>query len=47
MNGQSLCREQMNNGHRCSLQWGHNGDHKCCTLHDNKPQTWHNTKENY
>jgi hypothetical protein len=47
MNVQSYCRELMDNGRRCGLLHGHHGEHCCCTLHDRKPQTWHETKENY
>lgn len=48
MNAESYCREQMDQGRRCGLRWGHQGAHRCCAVHDKKPaQGWQDTRENY
>ena len=38
MNGSSLCREELKDGRRCGLNYGHGGDHQCCTLHVPRPE---------
>ena len=47
MNGQTICRELMDNEHRCGLLWGHSGPHRCCTLHNRPAPSWQNERENY
>lgn len=48
MNGQTICRERIDENRKCGLLRSHPGPHRCCTLHDRTPASgWQDTRENY
>ena len=37
MNGQGICRQELDGGRKCGRSFGHDGGHMCCALHKPRP----------
>lgn len=37
MNGQGICRVPVEEGRKCGRNFGHEGKHMCCAVHQHRP----------